>query len=384
MNFHSRNNYICRKALVTMSHGKIREEKNCLNCGHTVEERFCPHCGQENTQPRQPFYFLFTHFIEDFTHYDGQFWKTIQYLIGKPGRLTKEYLSGKRQIYVPPVKLYIFISFLTFFVPTLFPKSEDTEHEKTEKHSAQKNLEEKKNQVAKIADSIKREMIAEGGEDSIIINNSISKLDKVNKIEDLLSTKKVFSSSKDKFSILGATTKKQYDSLSIHGGKIYVSLRPFAEKIFSLQDRGFNKKEITNRFVETFIHSFPKALFVYLPIFAFFLWLFHNKKKWWYFDHGIFTLHYFSFLLLSSLIFILANHLVSVLPSYKVLTLIFGLCYTALFFYTSAYFFIAHHRVYENSKRISILKGSILFIINFIGLLLMLMILTYISFIMMH
>ncbi|MBT2622593.1 MULTISPECIES: DUF3667 domain-containing protein [Chryseobacterium] len=367
-----------------MSHGKIREEKNCLNCGHTVEERFCPHCGQENTQPRQPFYFLFTHFIEDFTHYDGQFWKTIQYLIGRPGRLTKEYLAGKRQLFVPPVKLYIFISFLTFFVPTLFPKSEDTEHEKTEKHSAQKNLEEKKNQVAKIADSIKREMIAEGGEDSIIINNSISKLDKVNKIEDLLSTKKVFSSSKDKFSILGATTKKQYDSLSIHGGKIYVSLRPFAEKIFSLQDRGFNKKEITNRFVETFIHSVPKALFVYLPIFAFFLWIFHSKKKWWYFDHGIFTLHYFSFLLLSSLIFILGSHLVSVLPSYKVLTLIFGLCYTALFFYTSAYFFIAHHRVYENSKRISILKGSILFIVNFIGLLLMLMILTYISFIMMH
>jgi hypothetical protein len=30
-----------------------------------------------------------------------------------------------------------------------------------------------------------------------------------------------------------------------------------------------------------------------MPIF--FLWLFHNKKRWYYFDHGIFTLHYFSF-----------------------------------------------------------------------------------------
>jgi hypothetical protein len=30
-----------------------------------------------------------------------------------------------------------------------------------------------------------------------------------------------------------------------------------------------------------------------MPIFAF-SWLFHNKKRY-YFDHGIFTLHYFSF-----------------------------------------------------------------------------------------
>jgi hypothetical protein len=369
-----------------MSHGKIREEKNCLNCGHTVEERFCPHCGQENTQPRQPFYFLFTHFIEDFTHYDGQFWKTIQYLIGKPGRLTKEYLSGKRQIYVPPVKLYIFISFLTFFVPTLFPKSEDVEHDKKEKHSVQKEKEDKKDQIAKITDSIKKEMTAEGGEDSIMINNNLSKLDKIGKIEEILSTRKVISTSDNdnKFSVLGAKTKKQYDSLSITGGKMYVSLRPFAEKIFDLQDRGLNRKEIVGRFVETFIHAFPKALFIYLPIFAFFLWLFHSKKKWWYFDHGIFTLHYFSFLLLSSLIFILGNHLISALPKYKIVTIISGLFYIALFFYTSAYFFIAHHRVYESRKRISILTGSVLFVINFIGLLLMLMILTYISFVTMH
>lgn len=56
-----------------MSHGKLREDKDCLNCGHHVEEKFCPNCGQENIETRQPFYYLFTHFFEDFTHYDGQF-----------------------------------------------------------------------------------------------------------------------------------------------------------------------------------------------------------------------------------------------------------------------------------------------------------------------
>ncbi|MBK1898225.1 DUF3667 domain-containing protein [Chryseobacterium paridis] len=363
-----------------MSHGKTREEKNCLNCGHTVEERFCPHCGQENTEPRQPFYFLFTHFIEDFTHYDGQFWKTIKYLLFYPGKLTKEYLSGKRQLYVAPVKLYIFISFLTFFIPTLFPQSENPDEENAEKHSVQKEKENKKIQAAQISDSIKNQIIRESGADSTIVK-SISKLDK---IEEVLSKKEIIDTDRDQFAILGATNMKQYDSMSVKGGKNYNTLRPFAKKIFHLQDRGLKRKEIVGRFVDTFIHTFPKALFVYLPIFAFFLWLFHSKKKWWYFDHGIFTLHYFSFILLSSLIFILFGHLVKMIPDYKIFQTIFRLFYVVLFFYTSAYFFIAHHRVYESSKRKSILKGSILFIINCIGLLFMLMILSYISFIMMH
>ena len=104
-----------------MSHGKIRNEKNCLNCNENVEKRFCPKCGQENIETRQPFHYLFTHFVEDFTHYDGQFWGTMKNLLFKPGKLTTIYLSGKRQQYVPPVKLYIFVSFITFFLFALFP-----------------------------------------------------------------------------------------------------------------------------------------------------------------------------------------------------------------------------------------------------------------------
>ena len=68
-----------------MSHGKLRDDKTCLNCGREVIDRFCAHCGQENVEPRQPFLRLITHFFEDFTHYDGQFWKTIRALVFSPG-----------------------------------------------------------------------------------------------------------------------------------------------------------------------------------------------------------------------------------------------------------------------------------------------------------
>ena len=108
-----------------MSHNKLRTDKTCLNCNHVVDQRFCPNCGQENIDTRKTFYQLFVHFFEDLTHYENSFWKTIRNLIFKPASLTKEYLSGKRMSYLAPIRLYIFISFVTFFVMSIVPENEN-------------------------------------------------------------------------------------------------------------------------------------------------------------------------------------------------------------------------------------------------------------------
>ncbi|WP_288461662.1 DUF3667 domain-containing protein [uncultured Chryseobacterium sp.] len=371
-----------------MSHGKIREDKTCLNCGHAVEERFCPHCGQENTEPKHPFHYLFTHFIEDFTHYDGQFWKTIKYLLIRPGRLTKEYLAGKRQMYVAPVKLYIFISFITFFLPTLFSGSEEelSENEKKEQILKEKEQDEK---IARFTDSLKYSL----QKDQLIKENlSSSKTEKDLKIGSKKNTtdpeEDTFTQTADgKMSILGATTMKQFDSLSLKNQDkkaVFAFLKPYAKKIFHFQEQGLKKDQIFEKFTENIVHTLPKALFVYLPIFAFFLWLFHNKKKWWYFDHGIFTLHYFSFLLLGILIIITISELTSLLPDNTIFnTLTFSL-YSAAVIYMLVYFFIAHHRVYKNARSISVMKGILLFIVNLFGLFCMFLLLMYVSFMTMH
>lgn len=59
----------------------------------------------------------------------------------------------------------------------------------------------------------------------------------------------------------------------------------------------------------------PKAIFIYLPFFAFFMWLFHSKKKWYYYDHGIFTLYYFSFILIMSICFMILSKIDMLLHS---------------------------------------------------------------------
>lgn len=370
-----------------MSHGKLRDDKTCLNCGHQVEERFCPHCGQENIESRQPFHFLFTHFIEDFTHYDGQFWKTIHYLFTRPGTLTKEYLAGKRQLYVAPVKLYIFISFITFFLPNILPhakeEAEKPSHVKTEAKTK------KQKEISKdLVKDLQKEGIlshetaatAQRALDTLKVRDSIKLKDAKEKDEILDRT---FDT--NEASVMNAYTLKQYDSiLAKDNTGIYTMARPIAKKVFELKEEGYSKHQIWEKYKENFIHTIPKALFAYLPIFAFFLWLFHNKKKWWYFDHGIFTLHYFSFLLLGVLMFIVGEKITSFLPDNNILTLLYVLGFLGLAAYMTIYFFAAHHKVYETKKRISILKGSLLFIVNYIGLILMFLVLMYLSFIMLH
>ena len=116
-----------------MSKSEIRKDKTCLNCRYVVEQKFCPNCGQENTDTRKTFYHLFVHFFEDLTHYENAFWKTIKNLLFKPSTLTKEYLSGKRLSYLAPVRLYIFISFITFLLITMFPNKVSEELDKTQK-----------------------------------------------------------------------------------------------------------------------------------------------------------------------------------------------------------------------------------------------------------
>jgi len=313
-----------------MSHSKIREDKTCLNCRHVVEQKFCPNCGQENTDSRKTFHHLFIHFFEDLTHYENAFWKTIKNLLFKPSTLTKEYLSGKRLSYLAPVRLYIFISFITFLLIALFP-SEITE-----------NLTKSEKQIA-------------------------SSLEKENTKEIKSYTEKSYLKSKtlDK-SYFKLKTMKEIDSIQKYG-KESEKLTQFEywlyEKAVHVTENN-TKKQIIEKFIESFVHNIPKILFIIMPFFAFFLWLFHSKKRWYYFDHGIFTLHYFSFLLLIFLIMFIVNRLIGLLGEDSPLSFISGITTFAGTIWMCYYFYPAHHRFYGESRIVSFIKSFFLFVIN--------------------
>jgi hypothetical protein len=102
-----------------LSHKHYRHEKNCLNCGAAVEQKFCPACGQENLEVRENFFHLAIEFAADYFHYDSKFFKSTVPLITKPGFLTKEYWEGKRVSYIHPLRLFFFITII-FMISTSF------------------------------------------------------------------------------------------------------------------------------------------------------------------------------------------------------------------------------------------------------------------------
>jgi hypothetical protein len=49
-------------------------------------------------------------------HFEGKIWRTLPLLVWNPGRLTREYIDGRRASYVSPIALFLFVVFLTFGV----------------------------------------------------------------------------------------------------------------------------------------------------------------------------------------------------------------------------------------------------------------------------
>lgn len=94
----------------------------------------------------------------------------------------------------------------------------------------------------------------------------------------------------DNFKYNGYTSRKSFDSAKAKNPSFYDFINvPIAHKFFELKEQGVVKGEILKKLGEVSFHNLPKALFIYLPIFTFFRWIFHDKKKWWYFDHGFYA-----------------------------------------------------------------------------------------------
>lgn len=88
----------------------------CLNCGTVLQGPFCHYCGQPDRNLLRFFPVLMRELLEDFFDFDSRFMRTMKPLLFRPGKLTRDYLEGRRFRYVPPLRLYIFSSIAFFFV----------------------------------------------------------------------------------------------------------------------------------------------------------------------------------------------------------------------------------------------------------------------------
>ncbi len=102
------------KAL-TMRPERLAGSPACLNCGTGLKGPFCYYCGQPDRNFLRFFPALLRELMSDFLDLDSRFARTMKPLLFKPGRLTRDYLEGRRFRYTPPMRLYLFSS-IAFFL----------------------------------------------------------------------------------------------------------------------------------------------------------------------------------------------------------------------------------------------------------------------------
>lgn len=93
-------------------------ERICKNCETKLDEGFqyCPKCGQEHKDKVIHFKQFILDFLGDYFTFDSLIIRSVRPLLFNPGFLTNEFIAGRRVRYIPPLRMFIFISIIFFLI----------------------------------------------------------------------------------------------------------------------------------------------------------------------------------------------------------------------------------------------------------------------------
>jgi hypothetical protein len=91
----------------------------CANCATPLQGPWCHDCGQLGEDFHRSIWRLMGEVVEGVLHFDGRVWRTLPDLFLHPGRLTRAYLDGHRAPQIPPLRLFLVVLLVVFFAGSL-------------------------------------------------------------------------------------------------------------------------------------------------------------------------------------------------------------------------------------------------------------------------
>ncbi len=321
---------------------KPQKSEICLNCNFPLrpEDNFCPNCGQENNVRNVPARYLIVELFEGFYSFDTKLWNTIKASLLKPGKITLDYLEGKRARYVPPLKFYLFISFVFFLLlGKLSDNAIDSSNINGEILSdddigtmnislnellgnQKKYYNKDTNDVSSINFDFKSKdsllltiKSLQSAHDSVlnklllsedIDTNSITRENLRSALAYIPLDNAVLDSIKPKFGIFGKVSfdtkeeyykfkadiqnynKKQIDSVLVSKGEDPTWFNRQMLKKMGVYD--FKSKDSIKQITQAILKSISLTMFIMMPLTAILLLLIFYRKKYYY-EHLIFTIH---------------------------------------------------------------------------------------------
>jgi hypothetical protein len=87
----------------------IAGTKRCVSCDAPLTGPYCSRCGERTLEPESLTlrHFMVHTVLHELLHVDGAIWRTLRLLFLRPGKLSLEYVAGRRRPYVNPFRLLL-------------------------------------------------------------------------------------------------------------------------------------------------------------------------------------------------------------------------------------------------------------------------------------
>lgn len=349
----------------------------CRNCGTPLLGPHCYACGQPVKGLVRHFSSIVGDFFDTVFEFDGRTPRTLWPLFARPGYLTCEYFEGRRVRYVSPLRLFFFLSIVTFFVAQLTLEA-DGDALQVGGNGAIASA----TTVAEV-ERLRDEALAElrqarraTGGAGVGDRTAAAALD-AGEAAVLRQARTRISQIEQAQARGGPAPPPAPDTPELRFGgdapwhpvdnPLDVAWLPaFANawlnrQVGRAQGNLARLQEEPERFKDALLGAIPSTLFVLLPVFALLLKLFYVFRRRLYMEHLIVALHSHAFLCLALLLVFLAMALRAWLaPEPGFARTALGWVEAALFAWMPLYLLLMQKRVYRQGWPMTLLKYAVL------------------------
>ncbi len=338
----------------------------CANCGAELGGQFCHTCGQSSKSMIKFFGEVIKELLDDTLGYDSRLKHSLFPLFFKPGRLTLDYVKGKRFHYVLPFKLYLITSVLFIL---LIKNSTDTENlnfdNVANSEASQEVNKEIEEDIKQAIDEVNKAHSTQGkktidfhlGENSQkeVANSGVEPVNQPKTDEKKNDNIFTIGTGDDDINLKWNKETQQLDGIDeIDDGFIKTFVTQINPKLKSW-------KNDLKPLVESIIEILPYMMFAILPVFAIFLKIFYAFSKRYYTEHLIFLLHNHSFIYMLMMLQIglgFGDDKLKSMESWSAQTTagVFEFVSVLLSLWMVVYVFLAMKRFYQQGWKITIFK----------------------------
>ena len=268
--------------------------QHCRNCGEQLNGDFCFSCGQKESNRNFRFSDFAAEFAEDIFVWESRIWRTLVPLVFRPGFLTAEFLAGRKVRYLPPVRLYLVLSFIMFLLISFSPVERVVTVDAGRSAEAnQQKIEELEQRLLYGALSEEQKAKAREHLANHLEKGFAAELDVLIATEDGEST-----------DISDATVLDFWSEGEKPAWAINLEQRLAANLQAIQADPGL--------FLDNFFERLPYIMFLLLPLFALLVKMAYLFSPFHYLQHLVFALHYhsavFLFITLGMLVSAVTDH----------------------------------------------------------------------------